>query len=296
MAGVGTDNPRFRSALAHALHRRPVLPVYWATGGRCACGLADCPSPAKHPISHLVPNGVRHATTSLVVIRAWWANAPLANPALAIGEPSGIVVLDVDGDEGRASLDELEHELGALPLTQRVRTGSGEHLYLQYPRFHLKNTASKLGPGLDVRCCGGYVVTVGAVHRSGHAYVWKAGHRPGQAPIAEMPLWLTERLTLGYPQQLIRPAGLHKGYASAALASEETQLLQTPIGNRNARLNLAAFRLARFIATGALGRHDVEDVLFDAATRLGLSEREARATILSGIRASMSRELSNTHR
>ena len=129
--GLGTDNPRFRSALAHARRRRPVLPVYWATGGRCACGRADCPSPAKHPIAHLVPNGVRHATTSLVVIRAWWANAPLANPALATGEPSGVVVLDIDGGAGRASLNQLEREHGSLPLTQRVRTGSGEHLYLQ---------------------------------------------------------------------------------------------------------------------------------------------------------------------
>src|ERR1700681_4133496 len=114
MAGVGTDNPRFRSALASARLRRPVLPVYWATGGRCACGHADCPSPAKHPIAHLVPNGVRHATTSLVVIRAWWANAPLANPALATGEPSGVVVLDVDGDVGRALPSQLEREHGSL--------------------------------------------------------------------------------------------------------------------------------------------------------------------------------------
>src|SRR5438105_14757955 len=99
----GTDNPRLRSALAHARCRRPVLPVYWATGGRCACGRADCPSPAKHPIAHLVPNGVRHATTSLVVLRACEANAALANPALATAEPAGVVVLDIAGGAGRAS-------------------------------------------------------------------------------------------------------------------------------------------------------------------------------------------------
>ena len=104
-----------------------------------------------------------------------------------------------------------------------------------------------------MRCCGGYVVTVGAVHQSGHVYVWKDGCRPDQAPIAEMPSWLIERLTIQRSHAPVRPSGLHTGYASAALASEEMQLLQTPIGNRNARLNLAAFRLARFISSGALG-------------------------------------------
>jgi hypothetical protein len=76
-----------------------------------------------------------------------------------------------------------------------------------------------------------------------------------------------------------------RGYASAALVSEERQLLATPIGQRNHRLNLAAFRLARFIATGVLAEADVRDVLQAAARNLGLSDREAEATIASGLRA-----------
>src|SRR2546430_834394 len=73
MLQVPSTNPRLQAALAHARHRQAVLPVYWATGGRCACGRAECHSPAKHPIPELVPRGVRHATTSRFVIRAWWA-------------------------------------------------------------------------------------------------------------------------------------------------------------------------------------------------------------------------------
>jgi len=159
-----TQNLRLQAALEHARNGRAVLPVYWSTGGRCACGRADCHSPAKHPIPELVPRGVKQATTSRVVIRAWWVYAPLANPALATGEVSGVVVLDVDGDHGGFdSLRQLEQHHEPLPLTQRVRTGSGEHLYFRHPRTYLKNTAGKLGAGLDVRCCGGYAVTVGAV-------------------------------------------------------------------------------------------------------------------------------------
>src|SRR5438132_11421249 len=118
-------NPKLAAALAHARHGRAVLPVYWANGGRCACGRADCHSPAKHPIPELVPRGVKQATTSRVVICAWWTHAPLANPALATGEASGVVVIDVDGDHGGFdALRQLEQHYGSLPRTQRVRTGS----------------------------------------------------------------------------------------------------------------------------------------------------------------------------
>src|SRR5579884_4166375 len=194
-------NLRLRVALALASRGRPVLPVYWVSGGRCACGHPDCHSPGKHPIPYLVPNGVKHATTSLIVIRAWWSYAPLANPALATGDVSGITVLDVDRDKGGYhSLAELEREHGELPKTQRVVTGSGEHLYFAYPGVHLKNTSGKLGPGLDIRCCGGYVVTVGAIHSSGRTYLWKAGHNPAQAPLAKPPPWLYEQ-----PRPTLRP-------------------------------------------------------------------------------------------
>jgi hypothetical protein len=185
----------------------------------------------------------QQATTSRVVIRAWWHHAPLANPAVA----------------------------------------SGEHLYFAYLGTHLKNTAGKLGPGLDVRCCGGYVLAVGAIHRSGRAYVWKDGHRPGQVPLARPPEWL-------YTQPSHRLAELNaNGYAAAALASEIQQLISTAEGQRNHRLNLAAFRLARFLTAGALPQSDIEQVLFAAARKLGLSEREARATITSGLRAGSTR-------
>jgi hypothetical protein len=267
-----------------------VLPVYWMSGSRCACGRPDCHSPAKHPIPELVPRGLKQATTSRVVIRAWWAHAPLANPALATGEGSGVVVVDVDGDHGGfESLRQLEHIHGQIPRTQKVRTGSGEHLYLAYSGIHLKNTAGKLGAGLDVHCCGGYVVTVGPVHRTGRIYAWLDGCRPDQVPIASLPPWLLERLTTPPSTPNLQPRTASRGYAAAALASEEQQLLQTPVGQRNIRLNLAAFRLGRFIATEALAHGDVEAVLFDVAARLGIPPHEARATIVSGLRAGSTR-------
>ena len=193
------------------------------------------------------------------------------------------VVIDVDGDtSGYHSLADLEHEHGPLPHTVRVLTSSGEHIYFWFPGTHLKNTAGKLGPGLDVRCCGGYVLAVGAIHRSGRAYAWKEGHRPSQARLARPPDWL-------YTQPHHVAESNAKGYAAAALASEQEQLLSTPEGQRNQRLDLAAFRLARFVNTGALTQSEIEYVLFEAARKLGLSDREAGATIASGLRAGSNR-------
>ena len=283
-----SDNARLKAALAHAAHLRAVLPVYWSSSGRCGCGRSECHSAAKHPIPELVPRGVKHATTSRIVIRAWWAYAPLANPAVATGEDSHLFVLDVDGDHGGFdSLRALEGKREPLPRTQRVLTASGEHIYFSYPGVHLKNTVGKLGPGLDVRCCGGYVVAVGAVHRSGHVYVWKDGHRPDQVALAKPPNWLVDRLLTPQPRPPLEIQSRNKGRAASALADEERQLLATPVGLRNNRLNLAAFRLAQYVAMEAPTRGDIEAVLLDAAARLGIPEREAAATIASGMRAGL---------
>src|SRR6266542_437227 len=287
MRSPTSSNPRLLAALAHARLGRSVLPVHSAFAGQCTCRRADCPSSGKHPISVLAPRGVKHATTSVVVIRAWWWHSPWANPAIATGDVSGISVLDVDGDKGGyESLGKLEADNGPLPHTQRVQTASGEHLYFAYPGAHLRNTTSTLGPGLDVRCCGGYVVGVGAIHATGVPYRWRQGCAPALAAVAELPSWLLARL-LPRPRLLFERA--QSGYAAAALASEIKQLLGTTQGQRNTRLNLAAFRLARFVGSGTLTRASVEEVLGNAAGEIGLLEREASATIQSGMRAGLAR-------
>ena len=60
----------------------------------------------------LVTNGLHAATTDRQVIAAWWTRWPAANVAVRTGKASGLVVLDVDGQDGADSLHELERDTG----------------------------------------------------------------------------------------------------------------------------------------------------------------------------------------
>ena len=165
-----------------------VFPLHTpASGGGCSCRRAQCTNPGKHP---RVERGCLDATTDPETIRRWWTQWPDAGLAIATG--GGLVVIDVDprhdGDDTMATLRE---RLGPLPDTVEALTGGGgRHVYLSAPEG-VRNSASALGPGVDVRGEGGYVVAPPSVHASGRAYGWEASSRPEEVPVAEVPAeWL----------------------------------------------------------------------------------------------------------
>lgn len=118
-------------------------------------------------------------------IGCWWA--------IDCGK-SGLLVLDDDrGTKPQAveSLAALEREHGALPSTFTVKTMRGG--FHRYYAGSTKNTISdKLGPGLDAKSLGGYVV----------APCCDAYTIINHAPVEDAPAWLVERL--GRPSE--RPA------------------------------------------------------------------------------------------
>jgi hypothetical protein len=149
-----------------------------------------CKPGGKEP---LTSNGFKDATTDPDRIRAWWSRWPDANIAMPTGKRSGWVVVDVDpkpgGYDSLAELHERGHE---LPLTATVRTGGGGvHHYLRCPGeagAEIRNSAGKLGPGLDIRGEGGYVIVPPSVTEGPYEVLHKR-------PPAETPDWLIERLT-----------------------------------------------------------------------------------------------------
>src|SRR5262249_10616002 len=103
----------------------------------------------------LTPNGFKDATCDPDTVHRWWTEHPDA----LIGVPTGIKFVVVDLD--------LEHEdaqqwladnpaRGPLTLPHRTRTGGIHWLFASHDK--MKCTASKLGPHIDTRGAGGYII------------------------------------------------------------------------------------------------------------------------------------------
>lgn len=153
-----------------------------------------CQARGKAP---LTPRGFQDASADAAIIRAWWQRWPSANVAIATGA-SGLVVLDVDvrnGVPGLAAWQDLKAELNLDDdtLTAKTPTG-GLHIYYGVDGLDVRNSASKLAPGLDVRAAGGYIVAPPSVHPSGGHYVWASGRGPGERCLLPLPVALAERL------------------------------------------------------------------------------------------------------
>lgn len=115
-------------------------------------------------------------------VESWWLGTPAANLGVVTGQISGLVVLDLDGAQGRRSVRDQE-----LPATPIAQTGRGWHYYFSHPGHAIHNAAGLL-PGVDLRGDGGYVVAPPSIHQSGNRYEWMLD--PFDTPLAPLPDWL----------------------------------------------------------------------------------------------------------
>ncbi len=137
----------------------------------------------KRPVT---PNGLLDAKRDENAIRACWSKRPHLNVAVRTGRESGIIVLDVDGDEGWESLHRLEDKHEPLPITASVITPrGGQHFYFRHPGYEVRNTAGVPAPFLDVRGDGGYVLAPPSIGPGGRPY-----ELDEEASIAPPPDWL----------------------------------------------------------------------------------------------------------
>jgi len=224
-----TPSELLSAALAYAQRGIPVIPL-WSivqtpTGMVCGCGDPRCSSPGKHPIGKLVPHGLTDATVDEVTLTLWWLDQPYANIGLVMGEAAGIIVVDIDGDTGRASVKGKPCPPGPKSETG----GGGEHRFYQWPGSRVPPAVGIL-PKVDIRGDGSYAVAPPSHHLSGKNYRWAEGRALGEVEVPACPEWVLDLLKKKEPQKN------HLGELS-----EDS----IPEGERNARLASLAGTMRR---------------------------------------------------
>lgn len=299
-----------------------------AAGWHVAPALAGLKRPATR-------RGVHDATRDPDRIRQWWKANPRFNVMVDAGR-SGVVVVDCDmlpewpadagprpsGIESGADvllwLAELEgHDTGWLladPVPQTLTPSGGIHFFFRAPEGRkVGNSVARVGPGIDVRAAGGYVIAPWSQTLAGHyrplhwphtvagttdlehvtaAAMRSVDVRPSQLPV--LPDWLAERAA-PTPKPVdpfdvleraldVGPIGSRTSYAATALQRECADVAAAANGGRNERLHLAAVRLGQLVGAGMLEQDTVESALTEATSLPG---PEATATMASGLRFGM---------
>jgi Bifunctional DNA primase/polymerase, N-terminal len=234
-------------------------------------GLSIFPCRAdKRPLTQ---NGFKDASADGNLVQDWWTRWPDA----LIGVPTGTKFVVVDADLQHADaqkwIDENRHR---IPITRTHVTPSGGRHWLLRASSQVGCTTSKLGPHIDTRGLGGYIIWWPA---HGHEVL----HAQSLQPV---PAWIIEALHAEPKVVPYRPRRslhtsedvrhkLHGIIRSIALAHE---------GQRNQLCFWGACRLAEMVANGALTRSDAIEVAIEAASRAGLPRNEARRTAESAFR------------
>ena len=223
-----------------------------------------------------------------------FAHWPEANLGIKCGPDSGLFVIEADtmeghGVDGVGNLRALIDHHGGLPHTIEAESPSGSwHIYFRWPEgVDVRNSASLVAPGVDVRGNGGMMVAPPSVKPGVGTYRWV--NPPGLFDLADCPDWLLARCLKPEREREPRhdagdPAN---AWCDAVLRGELTTLLSARTGDRNATLNRCAFRIGQAIDAGGLDLGDVTARLTGAAQAIGLDHAEIGPTIDSGLKAGM---------
>jgi Bifunctional DNA primase/polymerase, N-terminal len=224
--------------------------------------------------------GFKDATRDPAEVEDIWKRHPKANIGVRTGQLSGISVLDIDPESGGGeSLEKIETEHGPLPGTiTQVTGGGGVHLMYRY-KPGLGIGAAVWGPGLDLRSEGGYIVAAPSIHPNGCRYRWLGDL--WRDDLAEWPG------SLRLPERIVPPAPTAREYQPVGDGGPLVGLIQTVLdgvpGDRNARLNWAAWKAREHIMAGRFDSATAVAALQMAAEQVGLPTAEALRTIASGL-------------
>jgi putative DNA primase/helicase len=247
-----------------------------------------------------------------------WFGRGQVNIAIVTGQVSGgLVVFDFDT---AADLFYPRWRRLVGPLARKLPaalTGKGYHVYVRtgvsFPNRKLAYNKERQVL-IETRGEGGYIIAPPSLHPSGRRYTWcQGGARVPLVTDAAFDLLIASARELDEREEGEEKGSRQKGilvpdslapvgeisveekrlrqYALAALRGEADVLAATVPGSRNDALNLAAFRLGRFISAGLLTPAEVQ-IALEAACGAGGNSYipddglvSFRSTLASGVQA-----------
>ena len=143
----------------------------------------------------LTPHGSKDATLNESQARTWWQQWPAANVGIATGHRFFVVDVDIKSG-GEETWDMLRAQHGALPETIEQLTGTGgKHILYLLPDFPVLNSQGKIGPGIDIRGTGGYIVAAPSIHPdTKRPYEWDGLAEIENQKLLPAPPWLLKLL------------------------------------------------------------------------------------------------------
>lgn len=221
-----------------------------------------------------------------------WANQASADPnvhrqwqefygdkiklwGMPCGFTNGIYALDIDVKDGVNGFDSLR-SLGVneLPYTSYQQTPSGGmHLFFKYDQHYNFNTVNK-DLKLDTRSDDGF------------CWVYQPRF---DIPLAPIPQWIDSILKKKPKETKVTDLStanvvqLDPGIALDTFNNSINAVLNAGQGERNHTLNTHAYVVGKLVASGALSAEYAYEKLKEAALKIGLPDREAHTTIMSGL-------------
>jgi hypothetical protein len=202
-------------------------PLYEAARAWVSAGFAVFPcAPGQKVPAIAGGNGLDDATTNLDQIDQWWTDNPQYNIGVSPSR-SAMFALDVDPPLGADTLKALEQQHGLLPSTLTIQTPRGGLHY--WFTGSCPSSVAKLGPKLDTRGVGGYVLVPPSIV-NGVEYTYANEVED----IAEAPAWIAsaladlrdrheaaEGIELDLPANMARARALLRSYVEAGNVAHE---------------------------------------------------------------------------
>lgn len=216
-------------------------------------------------------HGHKEATLDPAEIDRLWSGRQTANIGIATG-PSNLFVIDIDtkkGKVGQKTWDDLLAQHGEAPDTLTHRTWSGgRHLIYWRPEgVDIRNSqgtaTSGLGPDLDVRADGGFIVAPPSIIREGDDHgTYEVDE---DWPIEDPPDWLVE-LARKKERTVYEPTGPVAASTEVEQRVRELSnaLAMIPVGDPGeGQVNNTAFMVGQYAGAGQISREDAERILLD---------------------------------